>query len=303
MKKFYRKSAARGFTLVELLVVIGIIAILISILLPVLNKAREQAKAVVCMSNEKQIMNGWVMYTSAHKGATPIFPPIDLEYPPTPNTPFTRSAGYYMDSIDKGASKLRYDVGAFWPYLANGLHYTVGTPPPKHAIAPPPEPLYRVFNCPSDTEFRTVRWGNIQNGASQDRNFSYSWNVAFYDDPPKPIGAANTQKWQKDTRGVSKVSQIIEPAHKIVLEEEHSPNDGWSFMGFLPPPGDQDDTPSVIHNGRGNYGFADGHVESLAPTDIGYNKIYKNNEFATIATDPASQQICAYYFHLRSNAK
>lgn len=300
MEKFHRKAAARGFTLVELLVVIGIIAILISILLPVLNKAREQAKAVVCMSNEKQIMNGWVMYISAYKGATPIFPPIGLTYPA--NTPFKKSVGYYMDSVDSGASKLRYDVGAFWPYLANGLHYTYATPPSGTTKAPPPEPLYRVFNCPSDTEFRTVRWGTIQNKASQDRNFSYSWNKAFYDDPPKPIGENSPQTWQGEKRGVSKISQIIEPAHKIVLEEEHSPNDGWSFIGYLPPPGDQDDTPGVLHNGRANYGFADGHVESLGPTDIGYNTIYKNNQFATINNDKGSQNTCAYYFHLTSNA-
>jgi prepilin-type N-terminal cleavage/methylation domain-containing protein len=61
----------KGFTLVELLVVIGIIALLISILLPALSKARATAQRAACLSNEKQIINAILLYTTDNKGLLP----------------------------------------------------------------------------------------------------------------------------------------------------------------------------------------------------------------------------------------
>ena len=66
-----RMTRRRGFTLVELLVVIGIIAVLISILLPSLGAAREQARSVQCLSNMRQWGMAFQMYAGQFNGLMP----------------------------------------------------------------------------------------------------------------------------------------------------------------------------------------------------------------------------------------
>jgi prepilin-type N-terminal cleavage/methylation domain-containing protein/prepilin-type processing-associated H-X9-DG protein len=58
----------RAFTLIELLVVIAIIAILMSILLPVINRAKEQGKRIVCLGNLRQLTLAWTLYADDYDG-------------------------------------------------------------------------------------------------------------------------------------------------------------------------------------------------------------------------------------------
>ena len=64
-------SRMRGFTLIELLVVIAIIAILMSVLIPALNRAREMGKRAVCLNNTKTLALAWTLYCSDNDGLIP----------------------------------------------------------------------------------------------------------------------------------------------------------------------------------------------------------------------------------------
>jgi prepilin-type N-terminal cleavage/methylation domain-containing protein/prepilin-type processing-associated H-X9-DG protein len=67
----HARHASHGFTLVELLVVVGIIAVLVGLLLPAMGRARESAKRTQCMSNLRQLGMAFVMYTNENKGKFP----------------------------------------------------------------------------------------------------------------------------------------------------------------------------------------------------------------------------------------
>jgi type II secretory pathway pseudopilin PulG len=96
-----RHTRPTAFTLVELLVVIGIIAIMISILLPTLAGARQRAASVQCLSNLRQQGQAMVMYANIHKGYIPTVVGTSIYV-------FPESICERLSSLMKGNTKIYY---------------------------------------------------------------------------------------------------------------------------------------------------------------------------------------------------
>jgi prepilin-type N-terminal cleavage/methylation domain-containing protein len=71
-RRIIRNRRSPGFTLVELLVVVGIIALLVAILIPALSRARESANRTICLSNIRQVATALISYTADNNGSFPF---------------------------------------------------------------------------------------------------------------------------------------------------------------------------------------------------------------------------------------
>jgi prepilin-type N-terminal cleavage/methylation domain-containing protein len=134
-RHFMRSTRRHAFTLVELLVVIGIIAVLVSILLPSLNRARQTAIATKCLNNVKQLTMANQMYLNEYKGKLPFTNWDGGVGPPPKNA----HMGWLYDCpiANPVNDPTKVNTGAYWPYLKN----------------------YDIYHCPSHNKNEAGQFG------------------------------------------------------------------------------------------------------------------------------------------------
>ncbi len=130
-----RNLSRKAFTLIELLVVVAIIALLISILLPSLRDAREQAKVAKCLSNFRQIMNSTVKYLLDYDDNFPFWDrrpntgPCSWSYGGKTNSEYwrTEDGGLFFYTVDRRPLNEYLMGGKVEPDLTEGNTITKRT--------------------------------------------------------------------------------------------------------------------------------------------------------------------------------
>lgn len=266
-----RRIGTRGFTLVELLVVIGIIAVLISVLLPALGRAREQSKLVKCQSNLRQIGLAVIMYANENKGFFPAAARLgdayahDWVYWQQPNLIDQPTTGFWPTTGTRPKDQSEM-YGAIAKYIGKSFNND-------------------LFRCPSDS--RTFPDPN---------RLYYKYSYTFNGFLTSTFGVFDGQSWQYFGR-IAKISAIRKPSNVVMMmeESESSINDGdttivriassgGNFFTVRPGGDAKSDWLAITHDrnrhypenavqggvdkyaipnsrARGNVAFPDGHVE------------------------------------------
>ena len=242
-----RRPGVRGFTLIELLVVIAIIAILAAMLLPVLGKAKAHAQGALCMSNNKQLILAWKMYTDDFRGHFPPNVPSEL-IPSTINW----CQGWL-------------DFSADWTENTNTA-LLVADP---NSLLGPYSKNYQIYKCPADQSMATI------GGITYPRVRSVSMSQAVGCDE---FGGAGTEVgvWTPSVANGGTYQQFIKEADYIALTasmlwvfvDEHPDSINDCGLGVQMPTviGNLKETswvdvPANYHNDACGFGFADGHAE------------------------------------------
>lgn len=218
-----------GFTLIELLVVISIIALLISILLPSLSNARDQARVIQCASNLRGINLGLAVAVQDHD-----------QYYPTLKAPGADDPSYGMETPDGwSAGDIRFDD---W-LIVN--EYSKKS----------------IFRCPTETEIaytdRNFRGHNV-----------FKYDIRFYGMAEFGIGGGGIpQDHTRSPYVPLRSTDISQHASRIAIADSQYVDDPNTFRlpGYSTT---WSGVPATRHVGGGNYLYLDGHVALQLYDDV-----------------------------------
>jgi prepilin-type N-terminal cleavage/methylation domain-containing protein/prepilin-type processing-associated H-X9-DG protein len=249
-------GAVAAFTLIELLVVIAIIAILAALLLPALNKAKQQAQGIKCVSNLKQLTLGWIMYASDNKDHLMVngdenFEPTILNLSVNPQWCPGRE-----DQLP-ASTNLFIKAGLLYPYINNAM----------------------VYICPADTTF--VLNNYVQTSTPKSRSVSMNGWLAPAPPSVQDLGSTN------GCIIYHTAGDLAQPgSSKVWLFMDENP---WSindaFMVINPLDTTWVDHPASYHDNACGISFCDGHAQ----IHVWHDQAVINYTLADAATkqDPA----------------